>query len=239
MTLPPSLNNASALSVSLLRVGRGFMARHPARRKPEQPLELYEFEACPYCKKVRETLSELDIEYISRSAARGSGKRAQSNRLGGKEQYPFLLDPNTNNSMYESEDIIDYLHATYGDGRHLLWRALSPLNTASAMLASAARPRGGRVKGGARATQPEQNLVLYNFEASPYCRKVRESLCALDLDCHVINVARGGKRRAELLERGGKMMVPYLADANTGTEMYESDDIIAYLERTYGNDKLA
>jgi hypothetical protein len=35
------------------------------------------------------------------------------------------------------------------------------------------------------------------------------------------------------VERSGKMMVPYLADPNTGTEMFESADIVAYLRRTY------
>jgi len=28
--------------------------------------------------------------------------------------------------------------------------------------------------------------------------------------------------------------VPYLRDPNTGSEMYESDVILAYLDRTYG-----
>jgi L-rhamnose isomerase len=37
----------------------------------------------------------------------------------------------------------------------------------------------------------------------------------------------------ELGARSGKMMVPYLADPNTGTEMFESVDIVAYLLRTY------
>ncbi len=48
------------------------------------------------------------------------------------------------------------------------------------------------------------------------------------------NVGKKSGRRAELVARGGKMMVPYLIDPNTGTEMYESDDIVAYLESTYG-----
>ena len=37
-----------------------------------------------------------------------------------------------------------------------------------------------------------------------------------------------------LVDRGGRMMVPYLADPNTGTELYESDDICEYLSQTYG-----
>ena len=34
-------------------------------------------------------------------------------------------------------------------------------------------------------------------------------------------------------KRSGKMMVPYLVDPNTDTQMFESADIVAYLEQTY------
>ena len=32
--------------------------------RPAKPLELYEYEACPFCRKVREALSMLDIDVI-------------------------------------------------------------------------------------------------------------------------------------------------------------------------------
>ncbi|MFB6204111.1 MAG: glutathione S-transferase N-terminal domain-containing protein, partial [Candidatus Nanohaloarchaea archaeon] len=32
----------------------------------EQLPELYEFEGCPYCRKVREKLTELQIDFIAR-----------------------------------------------------------------------------------------------------------------------------------------------------------------------------
>jgi hypothetical protein len=37
------------------------------------------------------------------------------------------------------------------------------------------------------------------------------------------------------VERGGKMMVQYLVDPNTGVAMYESADIQRYLLRTHGS----
>lgn len=222
----PSLDNAHSLLVSVMRGGRGmFVGRVGAR--PDKPLEIYEFEVCPYCRKVREAMSELDLEYICRTVAKGSPSGKALAERGGKKTVPFLIDPNTGAEMYESEDIIDYLHAQYGAGRSPAWR------TFSAGLASLMRPYGGRARS-RRETQPEQLLELYNFEASPYCRKVREKFNALDLDYRVRNVGKRSKRRRELVERGGKMMVPYLVDPNTGTEMYESDDICAYLDRTYG-----
>src|SRR5204862_5625324 len=80
---------------------------------------------------------------------------------------------------------------------------------------------------------PMQPVTLYNMEGSPYCRKVREALSELDVEHVVRNVPKGSPKRAELARRGGKVQVPYLVDPNTGREMYESDDIVAYLERQY------
>ena len=42
-----------------------------------------------------------------------------------------------------------------------------------------------------------------------------------------------GRNRKLLFERTGRVQVPYLIDPNTGTEMFESADIIAYLNQTY------
>jgi glutathione S-transferase len=234
-----TLNNAHSFLVSVARGGRGLMVTPHALAnppRPEEPLELYHFEACPFCRKVREVLSELDLEYVSRPCTKGEGEnRAFVRSKGGKEQFPFLVDPNTGAEMFESEDIIDYLAKTYGGGRSTLGKLASPLNTATAVAAGLLRHRGARLRRGANdQPKPDEMLVLYNFEASPYCRKVRETLDELGLDALVKNVAKKSKRRPELVERGGKMLVPYLADPNTGQEMYESDDIVAYLEETYG-----
>jgi glutathione S-transferase len=48
------------------------------------------------------------------------------------------------------------------------------------------------------------------------------------------NVGKGSAKREAFVARSGKMMVPYLVDPNTGKEMFESADIAAYLEATYG-----
>jgi len=234
---PKSFNDVHSFGVSVLRFGRGLVALRPLK-EPERPLELWEFEACPFCRKVREALSELDLPYVSRACAKGSNNRELVLERGGKRLFPFLVDPNTGRELYESEDIIDYLHETYGGGKRRpgLDKLLAPLNTATSVAASVARPRrGGKVRLGCEhREQPEKTLTLYSFEASPYCRKVRERLHELNLDALVINVAKKSPHRRGLIERGGRMMVPYLIDPNTGVEMYESDDICAYLDQTYG-----
>jgi glutathione S-transferase len=211
-------------------------AARPAKLQPEQLLDLYDFEACPFCRKVREVLSELDLDYVSHPCGRGSNNRAIVRERGGRTMFPYLVDPNTGAEMYESEDIITYLHDTYSDRRAVVSKILSPLNSLASGVASLSRPVGRTARAATRdRVQPPQRLELYNFEASPYCRKVREVLVELNLDCVVRNVAKKSSRRSRLIERGGKMMVPYLIDPNTNTEMYESDDIVAYLRATYGS----
>ncbi len=223
-------NNLHALSVSVVRMGRG-MVVHGAAKQPAELLVLYEFEACPFCRKVRDVFVELDLSFVSKTCARGSHTRAELVARGGKALFPYLIDPNTGVEMYESDDIIAYVRETYGASPQSWRRFASGLNSINAAIASGIRPKG-RVTSG-RAVQPEQLLELYSFEASPYCRKVRERLHELDINFITWNVGKGSQHRPQLVARGGKMMVPYLIDPNTQTEMYESDDIVAYLNQTY------
>ncbi|MDB4932186.1 MAG: hypothetical protein JWM10_4670 [Myxococcaceae bacterium] len=84
--------------------------------------------------------------------------------------------------------------------------------------------------------RPAQLLELYEFEACPFCRKVREMLTVLDLDARIYPCPKGGERfRPRAKELGGRAMFPYLVDPNTGTALYESDDINRYLAKTYGD----
>jgi glutathione S-transferase len=74
---------------------------------------------------------------------------------------------------------------------------------------------------------------LYGFEASPFCRLVREALCELELPYLLHNVAKGSPKREAFVSRSGKMQVPYLIDRNRGVEMFESAEILDYLDATY------
>ena len=85
------------------------------KRPTKFMLELYEFEGCPFCKKVREAVAILDLDVIFYPCPKGSTKhRAIVQEIGGKQQFPFLRDPNTGVDMYESDDIIAYLFDSYG-----------------------------------------------------------------------------------------------------------------------------
>lgn len=227
-----AIDLVTSFGASAARLGAG-MAVVGLGRRPERPLELFEFEACPFCRKVREALSMLDLEARILPCPKGGTRfRPELERRAGRLQFPWLHDPNTGRQMYESDDIVDYLFRTYGDGSGAPWLlAIPPVATATAALASAWRPGAGGLARPSRA--PARPLELWSFEASPYCRLVREALCSLELPYLLHNVAKGSPGREAFVRRSGRMQVPWLLDPNTGVEMFESGDIVAYLELTY------
>jgi glutathione S-transferase len=222
---------AGASVTTLIRGGLGLSVGALSER-PERPLELYEFEGCPFCRRVREALSVLDLEAMVYPCPKGGRRfRDELDRIGGRLQFPYLLDPNASVAMYESSDIVDYLFARYGAGPPppALRRGL--LATAGVMLSGVGRGSAGSFVRPSRA--PAKPLELYSFEASPFCRLVRERLCELELPYWLHNVAKGSPRRQAFVARSGRMQVPYLVDPNEGVEMFESAEIIAYLTQTY------
>lgn len=227
----PLFDIVTATTTSLLRGGLGARVGALGPR-PERPLELYEFEGCPFCRRVREALSILDLEAIVHPCPkRGHRFRDDLIERGGKAQFPYLIDPNTGVEMYESADIVAYLYAEYGAGAPPAALRGSPLATAAVVASGIGRGRAGSFVAPSKA--PDRPLELWSFEASPFCRLVRERLCELELPYHLHNVARGSARRDAFVARSGKMQVPYLVDPNTGTELFESADILAYLDATW------
>lgn len=227
-----TLDLATSFAATLARLGGGLRVERLGRR-PAQPLELYEFENCPYCRKVREALTALDLEARVFPCPKGGTRfRPVVRERGGKEQFPYLVDPNTGKAMYESREIVRYLFAEYGDGRVPLLYGLEPLLQVTAGLASAWRMGAGVWAEPSKA--PAQPLELWSFEASPFCRLAREALCALEIPYLLHNVGKGSPSRDAFVERSGKMQVPYLADPNTQVELFESADIVHYLRETYG-----
>jgi glutathione S-transferase len=225
------LDVATSIAATLVRLGVGASVGSTGKR-PERTLELYEFESCPFCRKVREALTVLDLEAMIYPCPKGGpGYREELKRRGGKAQFPYLVDPNTGKEMYESDDIIAYLFQEYGDGKVPMLLAPGPVTNATAMLASLARPTFGRDYRPSRP--PEQPLELYSFEASPFCRIARETLTSLEIPYRLLNIGKGSSRRTAFVKRSGKMMVPFLVDPNTGVEMFESADIQRYLVETY------
>lgn len=224
------LDVSTSFVSTLLRPGAGMFVRGVGPR-PEARVRLYEFEGCPYCRKVREMLTTLDLDAAIFPCPKGGTRFRPEVEKHGKTQFPFLIDPNTGTEMFESDDIIKYLAERYGDGTVPLSLRMGPLTVLSGSAGSLLRfTKGVRAR---PSRQPEGPLELYSYEGSPYCRIVRETLSALEIPYVLHNVGRGSPKRAEFKALAGKMQVPYLVDPNTGTAMFESAEIVAYLEKTY------
>lgn len=207
---------------------------HVRLKTPAQPLELYEFEVCPYCRIAREALSALSLDPIIYPCPKGGTRfREKVKSEGGRYQFPYLVDANTGVAMYESADIAKYLFREYGNG-HVPWflrqRAFA---VSTSMVASSFRPGRGRYV--VRSKRPAKLLELYSYEGSPFCRIAREALCELELPYRLHNVPRKSPDRNDFVSLSGKMQVPYLEDPNSGVRMFESADIRRYLYDTYAD----
>lgn len=74
-------------------------------------LDLFILETCPYCQKVMDFLKENNVKYHKFDIVnKDNVLRLLS--VGGKEQVPFLYNEDTNDKIYESEDIIEYIKKT-------------------------------------------------------------------------------------------------------------------------------
>jgi len=80
--------------------------------QPEKMLEVYQFEGCPFCGKVRQKLTELGIDFIARQVDQNDRSRVEE--VSGQTNVPVLKDPNTDTIMPESDEIVDYLEEHYG-----------------------------------------------------------------------------------------------------------------------------
>ncbi|MFD1640386.1 glutathione S-transferase N-terminal domain-containing protein [Halohasta litorea] len=80
-------------------------------------LELYNLQGCPYCKKVRRALDDLGVAYETHTVPPARSDRTEVYAASGQYGVPVLVDhANDIEGMAESDDIVDYLYAEYGDG---------------------------------------------------------------------------------------------------------------------------
>jgi glutathione S-transferase len=223
-------------------------------KQPPQMLILFDNENNPECRLVREALTELNLDVLIYPCPQGADRFAvQLQQYGGSNtSVPFLVDPNSHVKLEGAEAINAYLFQQYKQApipKHL---DANKVNLFTSRLASIARLRGAiQVKA---SREPQQPLMLYSFESSPYSRPVRERLCELQLPYHLINLGKQqfadvgpasfrfhlgeyhplpNTKRATLLAQKGQVQVPFLIDPNQSIELLESKDILAYLDKTY------
>lgn len=189
----------------------------------------------------RETLVHYGVVLNSRF-------RPDAKKSGGVLMFPYLVDMNTEVRMYNSSDIVDYLWTVYGS------HARKPLPyriVTSKLYCSVAEPLLSLLRpcidmGIIRAPskKPNKALELWGNETSPVVKRVRELLTTLEVP-HIMHVMPwGSENRIRFREKYGKRLsltrrklglckIPFLVDSNTGTELFESSAICAYIKNTY------
>jgi len=204
-------------------------------KRPKKEIKIYQFQGCPFCRKVREAVIGLDLDVTYYPTPRGGPEyRPFVAREGGKSQFPYMIDENTGVKMYESDDIIAYLYESYGPGKDAISGFLtSPITPLAAGLSSLARAGKGSMYRPSKKPENMKPITFWAYEASPFCVLVAEVLNELELPYKQRSCGRGSPKRQELFDKRGMFQVPYIEDPNTGIAMFESADIIQYLEETY------
>lgn len=81
-----------------------------------------------------------------------------------------------------------------------------------------------------------RNLSLYQFNSCPFCIKVRRQVKRQSLNIPLLDAQHNQQHREELLNGGGEVKVPCLklvSDTGEVSWMYESNDIIQYLQDNF------
>ncbi|XP_023636235.1 uncharacterized protein LOC17881076 isoform X1 [Capsella rubella] len=219
------------------RVSTASIDNSDVSSNPPLRLQLFEFEACPFCRRVREAMTELDLSVEVYPCPKGSVRhRELVRRSGGKEMFPFLVDPNTETLMYESGDIVKYLFKQYGNGRGPSTGLLESTLFTGWMPTLLRAGRGMSLWDKASTDLPPKMLELFSYENNPqYSRLVREALCELELPYVLHNIGEGSTRMNSLLNASGSNKVPFLVDPNTGVQLGDYQKILAYLFQTYSS----
>jgi len=204
---------ASSFVASCLRLGAGAPGEPVTLAAP--PI-LYEFEGCPYCRIAREAVSEAGVTVLVRPCPKGGKRfRPMVKELGGKAQFPFLVEPDATLRLYESSEIAKHLIKKHGGARPFIhWTG--PVNLLSSQFGMLVRLIAGTVKLSSQA--PKKPLEFTGAERDPRARLVKERLCSMEIE-YLWRPHRGA---------------PTLSDPNTGAVVTGAIACRRYLKKTYG-----
>jgi glutathione S-transferase len=233
------LREAGGYVADVLRTGRGSSVSRVAGAsapRPAKPLVLYSYEGNQFCRLVREVLTELDIPYELRSAGKESPRRKELVDISGESQQPYLMDPNTDEAMPESLDIIRYLYKTYAlwtpPNEILQWASAVVLPAIKPVFAKLAPIQAGsegenktayekeisEAKAKIEAAIKESPIVVYTYDLSPFSFETKALLDSLEISYKEISLGAewvpgligegGSQTRAALLEMTGQSSLP-------------------------------
>lgn len=78
------------------------------------------------------------------------------------------------------------------------------------------------------------SITLYRLQACPFCERVARTLAEYDLDYQSRFVEPLHSKRNAVKRLTGQRSVPAIVDETTGVTMSESENIVEYIETTYG-----
>jgi glutathione S-transferase len=241
----------ASVGASSIRSWRGTSASKTVEQ-PAKNLILFDQEACPNCRFVREALTELNLNTMVVPCPEGGKSIQKLNEESGSSELPRLFDPNTDENILGRDNIIRYLYKEYRGSVMPTKLENTLFNNLASKLASTIRLNAGKKYIPAKA--PKHPLTLYSFESSPYSRIVRERLCELELPYLLVNLGKQqwsdmgpasfrlslkpyqpikNTKRDSFFKKHGNVQVPFLIDPNTGVELFESLEIVKYLDKTY------
>jgi len=229
---------------SAARLWNGAHVAPRAGALPTPELLLWEYEASPYCRRVRETMCVLGLRALvlpcPRETLRLEGAYSSASRhkpkvksLGGRLLFPFLHDRTAGVTLNQSSEICEHLWSAYGSDVErprvdsLLNGAQLPRAIDFALLAA---PSGLRPFPwcGLMAADPtaladglsDAPLIVHGCEPDPGSRRVRELLCELQLPYVSVPTSLPAP-------------LPHLEDRSTGFKCFGASQALVYLEDRY------
>ena len=85
------------------------------------------------------------------------------------------------------------------------------------------------------ANEKANDLTLYQFEACPFCVKVRREMKRQSVNVALKDAKHDEVAREELMAGGGRVKVPCLkiTQQDNETWMYESKEFVGYLQKEF------
>lgn len=267
MSIPGPLDTLTSGLASIARLPTGTTVRDDCNNRDSDSntrlVKLYDVENNVQCRRVREVISELDlnVETVIPSGVGSSvwdtelkvliGQNNDSSRSNSLLLPRLVVMESVSDEEQEdrvlqgAEDIIAYLEETFTtkptSSSTTTEESTNDIPDWTSYISTLLRiGRGTSVSPAAimpstaASSSNYKPLILYNYEHNQFCRLVREVLTELDLPYEVRSAGKGSPRRSELAKiTGGSTQCPYLIDPNTDTQMADSKDIVAYLYKNY------
>lgn len=217
-------------------------------REDRKSLKLYSYVGCPFCRKVDVVVSllALDVEYFAcpRTTFKKYGSITDSRfrkalkDIGGKAQFPYMVDDNTDESIYESEDIAKYLIQNYSTSKTLPKSySLMKKYSFTLFLRNLFRPLQEDGLMAVPSSHPKEKLVLWGRFGDSGTMKARETLTSLEQNYIFRTLPFGANDKIKLFQKlypKNDYKKCLLVDGDEERVISGGKKVSDYLFKTYG-----